>query len=59
VPRTIQLPDHWGDARAIVGRLAQGGHRFTEYRVLDKAVVELECPCADLDELPQVCLAAE
>lgn len=46
-------------ARSIVTALAEGGHRWTEYRLLDKAVIELECPCADLDELPQVCPAAD
>lgn len=50
---SIDLSEHRADARSIVTALAEAGHRWTEYRVNGKPVLELACPCKDADELPR------
>jgi len=51
------LPDHWADARSIVTALARAVTAGLKTRVLDKSVIELECPCKDSDQLRRVCPA--
>jgi hypothetical protein len=52
----LDLPDTWGEARLIL-TVEKSDHRWTEYRENGKPVLELECPCKDSTELPQVCPA--